>query len=665
MIFNIEPKGKALNIFDRLYLFFFIILPFIYTDKLVDPVLIPRQFFLTVFVFIVGSIIFLNARAKRMIIDFTFLKLMINVSFIVLLITIGVSFFLSIVIQESIYLLSKVAIEFIFFMITTFLLIQKKLNLNSLIQSVVIFASISLFLALFQVMKLALSKNDFFENVVYVGATFGIKNLLASILFLCIPFLLHSFNYGKVLKIFSITVGLLSLFLIWLLQTKAVIIAMIVLAFILLIYLLKEKTINKVGFKIVLVSGIIIFFMISAVTLQNRQKFSHIFDKKSSIERLFIWDNSIEMVKENFVFGVGAGNWQIHVPKYGLDKCPTYEIREGMRTLQRPHNDFLWMLCEMGVLGFLSYVSIFILVLYYLIQLLIKHKDHEYSWLHLCFFATTIGYMIIGFVDFPLERIEHQIILFVILSITSAHYYHKFNQFKTPILLQNSTFGLVFFAPVLLSIFVTIKRAAGEFHSQKIYIYEHNANWQKLIKEADNAMSSFYVMDPMSAPIEWYKGVALFSQGNIEVAKISFEKAYSIHPYNIHVLNNLASCYESLKDHDKAIKFYLKALYISSEFEEARLNLSAVYFNMKQFEKSFEVIDQCNTNSKDSKYKLFLSAILSAFLEVKLNQQTDLILKNKGLAIVSDKEKIVQLYFESKAKNIKFDIYFLNSLNSF
>jgi hypothetical protein len=86
---------------------------------------------------------------------------------------------------------------------------------------------------------------------------------------------------------------------------------------------------------------------------------------------------------------------------------------------------------------------------------------------------------------------------------------------------------------------------------------------------------------------------------------------------------------------------------------------------MKQFEKSFEVIDQCNTNSKDSKYKLFLSAILSAFLELKLNQQTDLILKNKGLAIVSDKEKIVQLYFESKAKNIKFDIYFLNSLNSF
>jgi tetratricopeptide (TPR) repeat protein len=317
----------------------------------------------------------------------------------------------------------------------------------------------------------------------------------------------------------------------------------------------------------------------------------------------------------------------------------------------------------MGVLGFLSYVSIFILVLYYLIQLLIKHKDHEYSWLHLCFFATTIGYMIIGFVDFPLERIEHQIIVLVIFSIITAHYFTNFQESKTSkLILKTPVLGLLLYTPALLSILVSVKRGIGEFHSQKIYAHEHNSNWQKLIKEANYAENSFYVMDPMSAPIEWYKGVALFSQGNIETARTSFEKAYSIHPYNIHVLNNLASCYESLKEHDKAIEFYFKALRISSEFEEARLNLSAVYFNMKQIEKSYETIELCSVNSIDPKYKLFLPAILTSFLQMRVNQQSDLILKSKVLMLLADKEKIVQLYFESKAKNIKFDIYILDSL---
>ena len=128
-------------------------------------------------------------------------------------------------------------------------------------------------------------------------------------------------------------------------------------------------------------------------------------------------------------------------------------------------------------------------------------------------------------------------------------------------------------------------RYSGEYHTHKMYDAKTVKNWKLMIREADNAVGAYYVMDPMSVPISWYKGVALFSMGNIDKAKTSFEDAYKIHPYNIHVLNNLGSCYESMGDHKKAETYYLKALTISSDFEEARLNLSAVYFNMKDYEK--------------------------------------------------------------------------------
>ncbi|MES2514497.1 MAG: O-antigen ligase family protein [Bacteroidota bacterium] len=521
-------------------------------------------------------------------------------------------------------------------------------------------------MSFWQVFKLSVSDQGFLENVVYLSATFGIKNLLASVLFLTIPFLFNAFKFSKVWKIVSAIITVLSLLLIWLLQTKAVILSIIVFGFVfsLVVYLRQKKNIRHSVFKIAAVAAFIFISIIGVVTFQNRQKFYHLFDKKSSTERLFIWDNSVQMIKEHAVFGVGGGNWQINVPKYGLNNCPTPAIKEGIQTLQRPHNDFLWIFCEMGIIGFLAYAGIFISVLYHSVKLLKKHANDEYVWLYSTLFAGVIGYVMIAFVDFPLERIEHQVLLLTIFSMVTAGYYKNVqNLNRTPMLITAASFGLLLFVTVLFSATVSIKRSIGEFHSQKIYTNESKANWPRLIAEANNAINSFYVIDPMSAPIEWYKGVALFSQGNIDDARVSFEKAYSIHPYNMHVINNLASCYESVKDHEKAIKYYQMALHISSEFEEARLNLSAVYFNTQQFEKAFEIIDECHVNSKDPKYASFLPVILNAFIKTKLNEQQKEKLENKEPnSFKSMNALLVHLYFDAKAKNRKFDVHVLDSL---
>ena len=62
---------------------------------------------------------------------------------------------------------------------------------------------------------------------------------------------------------------------------------------------------------------------------------------------------------------------------------------------------------------------------------------------------------------------------------------------------------------------------------------------------------------------------------------------------------------------------------ISKDFEEVLLNLSAVYFNMLQYQKAFEMIDQCSVDSQDPKYRSFLKAILSAWIEEQKTKQKD------------------------------------------
>lgn len=656
-----EEISRSTSIYDRLYLYFFVLLPLVYSEKSIDPVLVSRQLFLTAFVSIVGLFVGYQGYKKKLNFDFSFLKLGVFLIFLIFLITIIISFSQSIVVSESVSVLSKYFIEILFFIITTFLIIQNQVSISSLVKSIVVFAGIVILLVAYQATKLALSKNPFLENISELDGLFGIKNLLASILFLTLPFLLNIFSSSKMWKKTGLLIAVFSILIILIIQTKAVIIATFVsfLVFIILSYKLKNISAGKI--KNIIVSTFLLLMLVGLITFQNKQKFSHLYDKKSSIERVFIWNNTIKIIKDNVVLGVGLGNWQVHFPKYGLNNCPTQEIREGIRTVQRPHNDFLWVFSEAGIIGFLSYISIFITMLYYSFKLIIAFKAQKNNKLFVSFFVTIIGYFLIAFVDFPLERVEHQIVLYLIFSIITAQYYKSITFSETKNIHQTHllSFFILLAIPVSLSFMVSVHRFNGEVHSKKIYRYENQSNWNGVVKEADYSINWFYKMDPMSAPINWYKGVALFSMNDFNSSRDCFEQAYLIHPYNIHVLNNLASCYESLKEHQKAIDFYIKALTISSEFEEARLNLSAVYFNTNEIDKAFETINKCSVDCPDSKYNTFLPVILNAWLTLQTRAITDEKTKVRMIETLNNRENITQLYFDSKTKNIKFDITYI------
>lgn len=649
---KLETK-ESLSIFDKFYFAFFLILPFIYNNKLIDPALVSRQLYLSSFLLILILIFFFRFYGKRQVIDTSFLKTpFFTVQFLFLVIVL-VSFSQATLVSESMYVFSKLGVEVVFLGITTYLLIQNQLSLSFLIKTVTLFCLIIFFNASYQAISFSKYSSDFFDNMISVRSTFGHKNLLASILFLTLPFLLlatYTLKKGwKRLAIFLI-VGVFVF--VWLLQAKAVLVSCFIF-FACIIFILsirKRNLTEKILTKKVLAVTLFLILGIATVTFCNREKFPRLFDKKSSFERLELWRNSKAMVGEHVFLGVGAGNWQINFPKYGLNNFGDNKVRQGITTFQRPHNDFIWILCETGLFGLIAYLSIFGCIVYYLIKLIGNGSN---DFLYASLFAVVISYLCIAFVDFPLERIEHQVILMLIFSIVIAHYIKQFaenKQKKSNILSPIYVGGIL----TLFSIMIGVYRYKGEYHTQRLYTFERTDNWNSMQQEAKMAISPFYKIDPTSAPIEWYRGVALFSKGDLDSAGACFEIAYRQHPYNIHVLNNLASYYEKKEDHNKAEQFYQKALGISSEFEEARLNLSAVYYNTRKYEKAFETIDLCNIHSTDQKYQLFLPAILSALVNDRKEKNARL--KERNI----DKTELVQWYQASKRENISFKNYIEN-----
>ena len=147
--------------------------------------------------------------------------------------------------------------------------------------------------------------------------------------------------------------------------------------------------------------------------------------------------------------------------------------------------------------------------------------------------------------------------------------------------------------------------------------------------------------------------------GLLTTGKLDFEKAYKIAPYNIHVLNNLATCYANLGQTKKAIEYFNKALSISSNFEESILNLSGLYYNIHDFNNAYLTILKCNENSTDPKYIKFLYPILIEKVNTLISNEKNSYTKNKLIEIKFNYDYLMKLFFESKKNNTIFDKYIL------
>ena len=161
----------------------------------------------------------------------------------------------------------------------------------------------------------------------------------------------------------------------------------------------------------------------------------------------------------------------------------------------------------------------------------------------------------------------------------------------------------------MVSIVVGYERMNAEIHTKKALAARNQNNWPVVIKEIESAESVFSNIDPMSTPLSWYKGLALFSQNDTKGALVQFARAHLIHPYHIHVLNNIGTCYEVLGNHDKALNFYKKALSISPNFEESLINMSAVYYTMGDYKKALAALEQCPKDSSNPKLSKYLEIV--------------------------------------------------------
>jgi O-antigen ligase len=636
------------------------LLPLLFLNGISDVVLLPRQLLLTAFTAFL-SISVLKSSKK----DFDSMRLDVaHLAMIVFfLIAAVVSLGNAAVVSESLYFLSKLWILISFSLLTIWLLQKNVITVSQIIKAVIIFGCAAIMTAVADIAGKSMSGEQLLHSIHHISGNFANKNLLSSILFLCLPFFMIGCQGEKRLKFVSCLALFLAILILLVIRTRTVLVATFVFFGIILFFFLRGFLKCKIWWiaaflLVVAIVGFLQFGLAESIgRLQSStdiktQYIYRLFYTGTFKERLLFWQNSFEMLREH-PFGVGLGNWQLYFPKYGLGKFGYYEMANGLHTLQRPHNDFLWVLCETGILGFAAFAAVFVIIIYQLLSLVKSAATRYERQSPIYLFSAVIGYIIIAFFDFPMERMEHQIVLMLLFAIVIYQYGLKNSgsfafPFRKTAMASFVIFGICF------SFAIAYRRLESERQVYKLYEARAAGNNDNVLLCAQEAESNFYKIDSKAIPLKWYMGTAYFSKGKFSESEACFKEAYLLTPYNIHAINNLASCYEINGKRNEAIEMYLKALQISPHFEEARLNLAAVYFNNKAYDLAFRTIDSCSVETRDPKYKIFLPPILKS--------KADEVLKNIDFPVSTEiKSTLVnvqdysQLYYESKKNNITFE----------
>jgi O-antigen ligase len=310
--------------------------------------------------------------------------------------------------------------------------------------------------------------------------------------------------------------------------------------------------------------------------------------------RVIFWQKTLGLISSHPFIGVGAGNWRLAIPSIKDPPNPEHTI--GNYTYSEPHNEWIRIISELGIIGFLLAIFIYFFPLVFVFYRLFFSPTKPP--LEILFYAAFIaGFYIFSSFDFPLRRIEHNIVLWSVFA---------FMLNKVPLVSIRQDFSnkftarfvsIIFLCLCMFSLFVAVARFRGEYYTVLMFRNErkNDVNVIAFCKKAENP---FYHITPNTLPIPWFEGVAHYRLGEDVMAERCFKRALLMTPNEVRVLNDYSAVLYRIGDTQEAINTLKQALVIDPFFDDARFNLSAIYFLTGQTDKALEEVTNCRESQK-------------------------------------------------------------------
>ena len=340
------------------------------------------------------------------------------------------SYFYAINPTEALVCLARLVSTFFIFMNLSVLLYKKDI--------VLLFKQLAFLVALFSLIdSISLTIEFFwqlgtkpFDNIVLSlrGISYGNKNIRAASVLINVPFILFYIIQSKRSgKIFGALTLCFTLFALFILNTRSTFVGLILIfsiytaAAIFMHYKESRKwIIIKLAYFIV---PILFAFLISNLVINHALKLQKggggygtvtkrigdITIEKGS-DRLAFWKTGIDYSKKHLLKGAGYGNWKIASLYYEKGQTNDFVVRYHL------HNDFLENFAELGIVGGILFLSIFLFAFLFTLKIMLNKKYTPFQVPATISFMAMTCYLVDAALNFPAERTVMQ----VMFAITAA-----------------------------------------------------------------------------------------------------------------------------------------------------------------------------------------------------------------------------------------------------
>lgn len=340
-------------------------------------------------------------------------------------------------------------------------------------------------------------------------------------------------------------------------------------------------------------------------------------------QRLNYYDTAIQLFQEKPFFGHGIGAWKIKSLEF---------LDFGESSLIAPyyvHNDFLQFLVELGLIGFLLYISIFVFLFF-----LIHKKFQKGETVIPIIQVSLLIFLLDSNLNFPIHRSQELIPFLLICSVIVSR--------KPNELYRASKYIFIFLIPLLFfSGYLTVKENESLIIQDKFISDYYNQSFEIDLKELDNVNYKLPNLSANTVPIATYIAKYYLDSYELNKAEDLLDYSVTVNPFDILTKELILSLNLQKLKYFKAYKV-AEELFIKDDENEVYADI--YFFTSTKVNKANELLtlDIIQKSDNINIHKLFYK---------NLKQMENV-----------DKTKLVELLILSISK-FPDQIYFKNILN--
>lgn len=595
------------------------LLPILFSDKTMDPVIPVRYIFLSAFA-LLFVLYFFIIKKQVTAIPLPPLNKAVLVTAIGFAVWSILAMWGAINYREGYYEIARHCLLILLIIIVWVITMQEETALLKLCKVIVFVAMFHALVGILQFYEIGFTKIP--------GANakpFGLmanRNLFGSAQALLLPFVLFVlYKASRVWKYIAGVALALLVFSLLLSQTRSAWLAAMVIIIGSLLLVMTFSPIHRKKWLLATAAGIaagalLIFLIISGDSegelKQSVQQRAKSFVKTDSTgdesvynsnERLKIWARTMKIIKDKPMMGAGPGNWRIAVPAYGTEGLVW---AKGEYAPDQPHNVYLHVTAETGVPGAILYFGMWLLIAVAAMYTILKPANEDQRILAILMLSGLAALATDAMFSFPTQRMEHTVYISIMAGIILG-LHAKNNVAGEKITLKK---GWIYAAVVVLlfNLYLGYAKYNFEIHMSKARQAEANHQYQEVLDEVEAGKSSLITLGPdvgTSLQIRSSEAYRQLKEMDKALAEIKIARKY--HPNSARVYNIMGTIYTDMGQFDKAIEAYQQGLKITPQYPILLKNLAVNYFSAKNFPACIATIGKMEKDADSNYFKSMIA----------------------------------------------------------